>query len=71
MKLAEYGEANMELALRGLDLKVLDPYLSGWRLRVVPTLGHLPVELDRPRTQPLNGQEHHCRPGPRHGTGRP
>jgi hypothetical protein len=29
MKLAEYGEANMDLALRGLELKTLDPYLSG------------------------------------------
>lgn len=36
MKLAEYGNANMGLALRGLELKTLDPYLSGWRTRVVP-----------------------------------
>ncbi len=45
MKLAEYGDANMELALRGLELKTRDPYLSGWRLRVTPTLGHLPVRM--------------------------
>ncbi|MFC9488235.1 tyrosine-type recombinase/integrase [Streptomyces hydrogenans] len=45
MKLAAYGEANMELALRGLELKTRDPYLSGWRLRVVPALGHLPVRM--------------------------
>ncbi|MCM1948046.1 site-specific integrase [Streptomyces sp. G2] len=45
MKLAAYGEANMELALRGLELKTRDPYISGWRLRVLPTLGHLPVRM--------------------------
>lgn len=45
MKLAEYGDANMELALRGLELKTRDPYLSGWRLRVTPALGHLPVRM--------------------------
>nr|WP_243761518.1 site-specific integrase [Streptomyces sp. YIM 98790] len=41
--LAAYGEANMTLALRGLEPKTTDPYLAGWRLRVVPSLGHLPV----------------------------
>ncbi|MFD4788982.1 tyrosine-type recombinase/integrase [Streptomyces sp. NPDC058459] len=45
MKLAEYGDANMDLALRGLELKTLDPYLSGWRMRVVPALGHLAVRM--------------------------
>ena len=45
MKLAEYGEANMDLALRGLELKTLDPYLAGWRVRVVPALGHLAVRM--------------------------
>ncbi|MFD4542704.1 tyrosine-type recombinase/integrase [Streptomyces bauhiniae] len=45
MKLAEYGEANMDLALRGLELKTLDPYLAGWRMRVVPALGHLAVRM--------------------------
>ncbi|MEU7563533.1 hypothetical protein AB0B38_35400 [Streptomyces eurythermus] len=64
MTLAEYGEANMDLALRGLELKTLDPYLAGWRPRVVPALGHLAVRL-------ITNGEHHRRPGPRHGTGRP
>ncbi|MEU6172404.1 hypothetical protein ABZ832_10770 [Streptantibioticus parmotrematis] len=41
--LAEYGNANMKLALRGLQPKTTDPYLAGWKLRVVPSLGHLPV----------------------------
>ncbi|RDI59615.1 tyrosine-type recombinase/integrase [Nocardia pseudobrasiliensis] len=36
-------KSTLELALRGLDAKTLDPYLSGWRRRVVPTLGHLPL----------------------------
>ena len=40
MTLADYGEANMELALRGLESKTRDPYLAGWRKRVVPTIGH-------------------------------
>lgn len=43
--LTEYGEANMELALRGLEAKTRDPYLAGWRKRVVPTLGHIPVRM--------------------------
>ena len=38
MKLSDYGTAHMSLALRGLETKTLDPYLSGWRKRVVPTL---------------------------------
>lgn len=45
MKLTDYGTANMTLALRGLEAKTLDPYLSGWRKRVMPTLGHLPVRM--------------------------
>ncbi|MFE5934132.1 tyrosine-type recombinase/integrase [Streptomyces sp. NPDC056470] len=45
IKLADYGDTNMELALRGLELKTRDPYLSGWRVRVVPALGHLPVRM--------------------------
>ncbi|MEV0481845.1 site-specific integrase [Streptomyces sp. NPDC050508] len=45
MKLAEYGDTNMDLALRGLELKTLDPYLAGWRMRVVPALGHLAVRM--------------------------
>ncbi|MEU9317337.1 hypothetical protein [Streptomyces sp. NPDC048295] len=35
----------MDLALRGLELKTLDPYLAGWRMRVVPALDHLAVRL--------------------------
>ncbi|MFF7159641.1 hypothetical protein [Streptomyces sp. NPDC008139] len=43
--LAEYGSTHMTLALRGLEPKTTDPYLAGWRLRVVPALGHLPVTM--------------------------
>ncbi|WP_216205498.1 tyrosine-type recombinase/integrase [Amycolatopsis aidingensis] len=45
MKLADYGDENMDLALRGLESKTTDPYLAGWRKRVTPTLGHLPVSM--------------------------
>jgi integrase len=45
MPLVDYGNSNMNLALRGLELKTRDPYLAGWRLRVVPSLGHLPVRM--------------------------
>jgi hypothetical protein len=45
MALAEYGELNMMLALRGLEAKTTDPYRAGWKKRVVPTLGHIPVRM--------------------------
>ena len=35
----------MTLALRGLETKTTDPYLAGWRKRVVPTLGNLPMTM--------------------------
>jgi integrase len=43
--LAEYGEANMSLAVRGLEKKTLDPYMAGWSKRVVPDLGHLAIRM--------------------------
>jgi integrase len=43
--LAEYGEAIMPLAVRGLERKTLDPYMAGWHKRVVPDLGHLAVRM--------------------------
>jgi integrase len=45
MVLGEYGELNMALALRGLQAKTTDPYCAGWKKRVVPTLGHIPVRM--------------------------
>ncbi|ONK09550.1 site-specific integrase [Streptomyces sp. MP131-18] len=44
-ELAAYGQANMELALRGLEKKTHAPYLAGWRRRVVPAMGHLPLQM--------------------------
>jgi integrase len=45
MPLAQYGDGVMPLALRGLEKKTLDPYRAGWRKRVVPALGHIPVAM--------------------------
>ncbi|OEU99262.1 integrase [Streptomyces qinglanensis] len=44
MPLAEYGEEEWDLAMRGLEHKTMDPYSAGWRLRVVPTIGHIAVQ---------------------------
>ncbi|MDT0347127.1 tyrosine-type recombinase/integrase [Streptomyces litchfieldiae] len=43
MSLADYGTVVWDLAMRGLEAKTMDPYRAGWRLRVVPTVGHLEV----------------------------
>jgi integrase len=43
--LADFGNANWDLAMRGVESKTLDPYRAGWRKRVVPTVGHLPVTM--------------------------
>lgn len=43
--LGEYGTANLGLAFRGIEPKTEDPYRAGWRRRVVPTVGHLPVTM--------------------------
>jgi integrase len=45
LTLAAYGKEEWDLAMRGLEAKTLHPYRAGWRLRVVPTLGHVPVQL--------------------------
>ncbi|UGQ11077.1 hypothetical protein LO772_30420 [Yinghuangia sp. ASG 101] len=44
MTLAEYGDRVWDLAMRGLEAKTLVPYGAGWRLRVVPSLGHLTAQ---------------------------
>jgi hypothetical protein len=43
--LAEYGEAVMSLAVRGLEKKTLDPYMAGWHKRVIPDLGYLTLQM--------------------------
>ncbi|SLF21714.1 integrase family protein [Mycobacteroides abscessus subsp. bolletii] len=45
MTLEQYGTANLDMAMRGLEAKTLDPYLAGWHKRVVPTVGHLAVTM--------------------------
>jgi len=40
-----YGESVMPLALHSLEGKTLDTYLAGWRKRVVPAVGHLPLRM--------------------------
>jgi integrase len=45
MTLAEYGDLNLDLALRGIEKKTTDPYIAGWRKRIKPTLGHLPMTM--------------------------
>ncbi|TCP42602.1 phage integrase family protein [Tamaricihabitans halophyticus] len=43
MNLADYGDTVMNLALRGLEATTTEPYSAGWRKRVVPSIGHIPV----------------------------
>ncbi|MET7773775.1 site-specific integrase [Nocardia sp. NPDC005366] len=43
--LADYGNLHWDTAMRGLEPKTLDPYRCGWRLRIVPTLGHMPITM--------------------------
>jgi len=43
--LGDYGNHNMAIILRGLETTTYVPYLAGWRLRVVPDLGHLPLSM--------------------------
>ena len=82
--LLDYGTANMKLALRGLESKTTDPYLAGWRKRVVPSLGHLPLTMItngavdravhawiRRRLQQVDRQEQPRTSGEGHGAGPP
>ncbi|MBY8861130.1 site-specific integrase [Nocardia sp. CA2R105] len=44
--LKDYGNANWDTAMRGLEDKTVgDAYKPAWRLRIVPTIGHLPVTM--------------------------
>ncbi|GAB2534455.1 site-specific integrase [Nocardia heshunensis] len=43
--LKDYGDADWDIAMRGVEPKTLDPYRAGWRRRIVPTLGHLPITM--------------------------
>ena len=48
MTLADYGHTVMKLALRGLEDKTLDPYLAGWRRRVILPWGTYQCALSLP-----------------------
>ena len=39
MNLADYGKDVMDLAVRGLERKTLDPYLAGWKNEWFPRSG--------------------------------
>lgn len=43
--LADYGNLHWDTAMRGIEPKTLDGYRAGWRLRIVTTLGHIPVTM--------------------------
>jgi hypothetical protein len=43
--LHSYGRSVLDLALRGLEPKTTVPYLAGWRMRIVPSLGHIPTRM--------------------------
>ncbi|KUJ67318.1 integrase [Streptomyces albus subsp. albus] len=48
--LADYGDQNMVVILRGLETTTHAPYLAGWHLRIVPDLGQLPLRMITPGT---------------------
>ncbi|AFU02895.1 hypothetical protein [Nocardia brasiliensis] len=46
--LKDYGNVNLDTAMRGREDKTtVDAYKLAWRLRVVPTLGHLMRRVQR------------------------
>jgi integrase len=45
MTLADYVERRLSAILTGLETTTYAPYLAGWRLRLEPDLGHLPIAL--------------------------
>ncbi|KUL43816.1 integrase [Streptomyces sp. NRRL F-4489] len=57
MSLAEYGESRWATAMRGLEPLTMCPYEAGWRLRVLPSLGHVPV---RAMTRRAVNRALHC-----------
>lgn len=45
MSLAAYGERHWPTAMHGLETPTMSPYRAGWRLRVIPSIGHVPVGM--------------------------
>lgn len=57
MSLATYGELRWPAAMHGLETLTMSPYQAGWRLRVVPSIGHVPV---RKVTRRVVNRALHC-----------
>ncbi|WP_164492745.1 tyrosine-type recombinase/integrase [Streptomyces lydicus] len=57
MTLAEYGEQRWEAAIEGLEPLTMSPYRAGWRLRVLPSIGHVHV---RRMTRRVVNRALHC-----------
>ncbi|WP_327702892.1 tyrosine-type recombinase/integrase [Streptomyces decoyicus] len=57
MTLADYGERRWPAAMHGLEPLTMSPYQAGWRLRVVPSIGHVPV---RKVTRRVVNRALHC-----------
>ncbi|MEU8994124.1 tyrosine-type recombinase/integrase [Streptomyces caniferus] len=57
MSLADYGERRWPAAMHGLETLTMSPYQAGWRLRVVPSIGHV---LVRKVTRRVVNRALHC-----------
>ncbi|UYB42367.1 tyrosine-type recombinase/integrase [Streptomyces sp. Je 1-4] len=57
MSLAAYGERRWAAAMHGLETLTMSPYQAGWRLRVVPSIGHV---LVRKVTRRVVNRALHC-----------
>ncbi|MEV6566274.1 tyrosine-type recombinase/integrase [Streptomyces kronopolitis] len=57
MSLTAYGERRWPAAMHGLETLTMSPYQAGWRLRVVPSIGHVPV---REVTRRVVNRALHC-----------
>lgn len=57
MSLADYGERRWPAAMHGLESLTMSPYQAGWRLRVVPSIGHV---LIRKVTRRVVNRALHC-----------
>ncbi|GGN48659.1 integrase [Streptomyces kronopolitis] len=57
LSLVAYGERRWPAAMHGLEPLTMSPYQAGWRLRVVPSIGHVPV---REVTRRVVNRALHC-----------
>jgi hypothetical protein len=42
--LEQVKDTEWPLSMRGLEAETMDPHRAGWRLRVVPSIGHFPLQ---------------------------